>query len=162
MLVASPPPRHQEADLGRKPPEVTTDADNEIRVPGAYEHVLAEVVHEAIADPYAALRDRTVEERVEEERNEEALVQAEIEIRRGTTVLCQNHDLPSAVYRLFGNPGNRSWEVSPDDTVRLRPRRPTARSVTGTLAASRLPQQRQRRTSVPETGIKTFRQATRP
>ena len=96
-----------------------------IHVPGIYEAVLKRVVAEAIEDPYAALR----EESAEFYTTQASLVAAEIELRRGQPVSCQQFQLqlPGGIYSHFVNLP-RDWQhgftVSPDDTVTLRPRPP--------------------------------------
>jgi hypothetical protein len=89
--------------VGRKPPEVNSHGHNTIHCPGSYDAVLAEVVREAIEDPYWALTDECcVPELDEAHKAEEAtLVAAEIELRRGQPVLCQNWQLPTGVSPLF-------------------------------------------------------------
>ena len=104
----------------------TTNVKNSFRVPGAYEYALAKVVHEAIEDPYWALSDECcVPELDEQHKCEEAtLVAAEIELRRGQPVLCQNRQLPTgvrALFKGFSAPWRCGFTVDPDDMVTLRP-----------------------------------------
>ena len=94
----------------------TTDGQPSVQSPGAYEYALSAVVHEAIEEPYAALRDQPPEFYA----IQATVVAAEIDLRRGSTVVAHNRHLQDGVYRLFGNPGNRTWDVTPDDVVTLR------------------------------------------
>jgi hypothetical protein len=118
--------------MGRKPPGVILNGDKVIHVPGAYAEVLQTVCAEAVEDSYASLAAEE-SEAASVRREEVARIAQLMRERSGEPVGCTSYQLPDGLPTPFEHwpPGaQRTFTVTPDDVVTLRPR-PTG---TGTHA----------------------------
>ncbi len=90
---------------------------------GSYESLLAKTVREAIEDPCFAPTDAASDKRLaaEHEAQESALVEAEIELRRGLPVHARAHQLPDGVFDLFraSLSGSSGFTITPEDMVTI-------------------------------------------
>ncbi len=117
------------------------NAANSVQGPRVcYEAVLAVVAREAVSDPYWPLCEEADDAALNAQHyvDEEALIVAEIETRRGDPVYCQAFHLPRdlprghAMFQHQRGEAVRSYTVYPSDLVEYRPQQRKEQGDNGT------------------------------
>jgi hypothetical protein len=107
--------------MPRRPPVTKTNGNNGIQSPGVYRFVLQRMCEQEADRPYEVLQcDGSAGEMAALQGRHAERAAALVEERNGQPVHCLSFHLPQSVRDRFPR-GERSFVVSPDDTIMMKP-----------------------------------------